>query len=223
MDFLERLFGKTPGVSGQRGFRHDEKEEEAVMKIIAGLGNPGTKYAGSRHNIGFAVTEALAERHNIRLTDGKFRGRYGTGIIGGVKVMIVQPQTFMNASGECVGPLASYFHVEPEDVLVIYDDVALDTGRLRIRKSGSAGGHNGMKSLISHLGSQDFPRVRVGVGKKPEQMDLADHVLGHFAAEDLPVIRQAVAEAADAVEAILSDGIDIAMNRFNVKHEAVQE
>ena len=217
MGFFERLFGKTPGVSRQRGFRHEE--EETVMKIIAGLGNPGTKYAGSRHNIGFAVTEELAERHGIRLTDGKFRGRYGTGIIGGVKVMIVQPMTFMNESGACIGPLASYFNAEPEDVLVVYDDVALDTGRLRIRKSGSAGGHNGMKSIISHLGSQDFPRVRVGVGKKPEQMDLADHVLGHFPKEELPVIREAVKEAADAVEAILADGIDIAMNKFNVKHE----
>ena len=219
MGILEKIFGRTPGVDRQWGFRHDTEEEETKVKIIAGLGNPGMKYAGTRHNIGFAVIEELAERHGIRLTDGKFRGRIGTGIIGGTKVLLVQPQTFMNNSGECIGPLCGYYRTEPEDLLVVYDDVALDTGRIRIRKSGSAGGHNGMKSILSHLGTQSFPRLRIGVGKKPAQMDLADHVLGHFSREDLTAVRKAVGEAADAVEMVLAEGIDIAMNRYNVNRE----
>ena len=217
MGLFEKLFGKPPGVGRQRGFRHEEDEEEGIMKVIAGLGNPGAKYAGTRHNIGFSVMEELAERHGIRLTAGKYRGRDGSGFIGGVKVLLVQPQTFMNESGACVGPLLNYYHLTAEDLIVVCDDIALDTGRIRIRKSGSAGGHNGMKSIISHVGTQDFVRVRVGAGKAPEQGDVVNHVLGHFAAEELPVMREAVKHAADAVEVMLSDGVDTAMNRFNVK------
>lgn len=193
------------------------------MKIIAGLGNPGTKYAGSRHNMGYAVVDVLAERHGIRVNTTRQRGLVGTGIIGGQKVLLVKPLTFMNLSGECVRPIADYYKIAPEDILVIYDDIALDVGQIRVRAKGSAGGHNGMKSLIQHLGSQDFPRVRVGVGAKPPQTDLADYVLGHFPAEELKTVRDGIQEAADAVELILESGLDASMNHYNARKATVKD
>ncbi|MBO6164662.1 MAG: aminoacyl-tRNA hydrolase [Lachnospiraceae bacterium] len=193
------------------------------MKMIVGLGNPGDKYAGSRHNMGFRVIDILAERHGIRVNTGKQRGLMGSGVIGGQKVLLVKPLTYMNNSGECVRPAADYYKLAPEDILVIYDDIALPVGQLRLRKAGSAGGHNGMKSLIAHLGSQDFPRVRVGVGAKPSQMDLADYVLGHFPADELKTVRESLESAADAVESILADGVDIAMNKYNIKPSGPKE
>ena len=185
------------------------------MKMIVGLGNPGDKYAGSRHNVGWSTIDVLADRHGIRMSAGKMKGLAGSGIISGEKVLLVKPTTYMNNSGECVRPLADYYKVAVEDIIVIYDDIALDVGQLRVRAKGSAGGHNGMKSLIQHLGSQDFPRVRIGVGAKPEKMDLADHVLGHFPKEELPVIRESLDLAADAAEMLISDGIDKTMNKYN--------
>ncbi len=185
------------------------------MKIIAGLGNPALKYGGTRHNVGFGVIDELSDRWNIRVTDSRLRGLSGNGIIAGEKVILVKPMTFMNLSGECIRPFMDYYKLSPEDLIVCYDDISLDVGMIRVRAKGSAGGHNGMKSIIQHLGTIDYPRVRIGIGAKPPQMDLADYVLGHFPADELPVIRDSIKEAADAVEVILEEGMQPAMNRFN--------
>ena len=212
--FRNRMAGKMPEGLPEDGNEEPEKDGER-MKIIIGLGNPGTRYAGSRHNTGFRVITELSDRHGIRVNTSRQKGLCGNGIIGGQKVMLVMPQTYMNNSGECAGPIVDYFNIPLEDVLVIYDDIALDVGQIRVRGKGSAGGHNGMKSLIAHLGSGDFPRVRVGIGAKPPQMDLADYVLGHFPEEELTLIRKSVKAAADAAETWVSDGIEAAMNRYN--------
>ena len=185
------------------------------MKIIAGLGNPAAKYEGTRHNTGFAVIDQLAEKYSIRVNTNRQRGLCGAGIIGGEKVLLVKPLTFMNLSGECIRPLMDYYKLEPSELLVIYDDISLEIGQIRIRAKGSAGGHNGMKSIIGHLGTQEFPRIKVGVGGKPEQMDLADYVLGHFSREEQAAIKESVKLAAEASEFILTDGVKEAMNRFN--------
>lgn len=185
------------------------------MIIIAGLGNPGDKYAGTRHNMGFGVIDELAERHRISMNSVKLKGLVGSGIIGGQKVLLVKPQTYMNCSGECVRPLADYYKVPVEDIIIIYDDISLDVGQIRVRGKGSAGGHNGMKSLIQHLGSSDFPRIRVGVGDKPAQMDLADYVLGRFPKEELEDVRLSLKTGADAVESMIENGVDATMNKYN--------
>ncbi len=212
--FRNRLAETLPEDLPEGGNEGQEKDGEK-MKIIIGLGNPGTRYAGSRHNAGFRAITELSDRHGIRVNINRQKGLCGSGVINGQKVMLVMPQTYMNNSGECVGPIVDYFHVPLEDVLVIYDDIALDVGQIRVRGKGSAGGHNGMKSLIAHLGSGDFPRVRIGIGAKPPQMDLADYVLGHFPEEELTVIRKSVKAAADAAETWISDGIEAAMNHYN--------
>lgn len=193
------------------------------MFLIAGLGNPERKYDGSRHNVGFAVMDELEARFRIPIQGREHKGLTGKGIIGGEKVILVKPQTYMNASGDCVGELASYYKIPPEQVLVIYDDINLDVGQLRIRMKGSAGGHNGMKSIIARLGSENFPRIRVGVGAKPAQMDLVDHVLGHFQGQDKIWIQDGVMDAAAAVELLLSQGIAAAMNRFNQARQPERE
>ena len=185
------------------------------MKIIVGLGNPTSKYEGTRHNIGFAVIDALAAKYNIRVNTNKHKALVGSGIIGGEKVILAKPQTYMNLSGESVRPLVDFYKVDPEDLLIIYDDISLDPGNIRARASGSAGGHNGMKSLILHLGTDLFPRLRLGVGEKPAKMDLADYVLGHFSAEEKPLMADGVKLAVEAVEVFVSDGIKEAMNRYN--------
>lgn len=193
------------------------------MKIIVGLGNPSMKYAGTRHNIGFGVIDELSDRWNIRIADSKMKGLCGGGIIAGEKVILVKPMTFMNLSGECVRPFVDYYKVAPEDVIVCYDDISLDVGMIRVRGKGSAGGHNGMKNIILHLGTEGFPRVRVGIGAKPEYMDLVDYVLGRFPTDELPTIREAIEDAADAVELWIEEGLQPAMNRFNkVKKPAEQ-
>lgn len=185
------------------------------MKIIVGLGNPGAKYAGTRHNIGFSVIDELAEKYNISLGDKKHKAIFGKGVIEGEKTILAMPQTFMNLSGESVRELIDYYKCDPSDLIVIYDDIDLDVGKLRIREKGSAGGHNGMKNIIMHLGSQDFIRIRVGVGAKPKNMDLADYVLSRFGKDDLPFIRESCTKACDAVALIVSDGVAAAMNRYN--------
>ncbi|WP_434310750.1 aminoacyl-tRNA hydrolase [Hominifimenecus sp. rT4P-3] len=185
------------------------------MKLIVGLGNPAAKYEGTRHNIGFSVIDRLAEAHGIRVNTNRQKGLCGTGILAGEKVMLVKPLTFMNLSGECIRPLMDYYKLEPSELLVIYDDISLEPGQIRIRAKGSAGGHNGIKSILAHLGTQEFPRIKVGVGGKPEQMDLADYVLGHFNREEQAAMAEAVKLAAEAAEVILTDGIKEAMNRFN--------
>ncbi|MCD8077669.1 MAG: aminoacyl-tRNA hydrolase [Lachnospiraceae bacterium] len=193
------------------------------MKIIVGLGNPTDRYAGTRHNMGFGVADELAERHQIRMSPGRHRALCGTGVIEGEKVLLVKPLTYMNASGESVRPIVDYYKAEVGDVIIVYDDISLDVGQIRVRGKGSAGGHNGMKSVIAHLGSSDFPRVRVGVGAKPPQMDLADYVLSHFPKEELPTVRESLRTAADAVEMILSDGVERTMNRYNAYTRKLSE
>jgi len=186
------------------------------MKVIAGLGNPGTKYAGTRHNIGFDTVTALADKYSIKLKDKKFNGLIGEGFIEGEKVMLVQPQTYMNLSGECVGLIAGFYKLDAEDIIVICDDINLDTGRLRIRAKGSSGGHNGLKNIIAHLGTEAFPRIRIGVGEKTEGWDLADYVLARFSGEDEATMRKAIKNAVGAVETWISYDIGKAMNLYNV-------
>ena len=193
------------------------------MIIIAGLGNPGREYSGSRHNAGFASLDALAEKLGIRIEEKKFKGLCGKGMIGGDKVLLLKPQTYMNASGESVREAADFYKVDPEDILVIFDDISLEPGNLRIRAKGSAGGHNGIKSIIAHLGSQNFPRIKVGVGDKPKDMDLAAHVLGHFSREDAAIMQEAYQEAAEAAVMLLSEGIEPAMNRYNARKKTAEE
>ncbi len=187
------------------------------MFIIAGLGNPGFKYAGTRHNVGFGAIDVLAERYRIGVDTKKHKALIGKGVIEGQRVVLVKPQTYMNLSGESIQAAAAYYKLLPEEILVIYDDINLDVGRLRIREKGSAGGHNGMKSIISCLGSDLFPRIRIGVGDKPSRMDLADYVLGRFPAEELAGVREAIDQAAQAAALIVNGQMSEAMNQFNGK------
>ena len=185
------------------------------MKIIAGLGNPTKQYEGTRHNVGFSVIYRLADKYNIKMNIARHKALIGTGVIAGEKVMLVMPQTYMNLSGEAVGEIMRYYKAEPSDLIITYDDIDLDVGKLRIRAKGSAGGHNGMKSIIAHVGSEEFDRVRVGIGHKPPEFDLADYVLSRFGKDELPLIRDAVDKAADAVEVIIRSGVEAAMNMYN--------
>lgn len=187
------------------------------MVIIAGLGNPEKKYDKTRHNIGFRLLDTLADRHHIDVAEKKHKGLIGKGVIAGEKVILVKPQTYMNLSGECIREVADYYKVAPEDILVLFDDIDLAPGTIRIRKKGSAGGHNGIKSIIAHLNSDNFPRLKFGVGDRPRDIDLADHVLGRFSRAEEEIVGVRVNMACDAVETILSEGIEEAMNRFNAK------
>lgn len=188
------------------------------MFIIVGLGNPTAEYEGTRHNVGFDVIDAIADKYNISVTERKHRALCGKGIIAGQKVILAKPQTYMNLSGESVRSLLDYYKVDEEsELLVIYDDISLDVGQLRIRKKGSAGGHNGIKNIISHLGTNVFQRIKVGVGEKPKHYDLADYVLGHFSKEEKELMREGYQNAIQAVELILQDEMDAAMNQFNKK------
>lgn len=188
------------------------------MFIIAGLGNPTLQYRGTRHNVGFDVIDTLADKYNIAVETRKSRALIGKGIIAGQKVLLVKPQTYMNLSGESIGELVSYYKVDEEqELLVIYDDVSLDVGQLRIRRKGSAGGHNGIKDIIRHLGTDVFPRIKIGVGEKPKGYDLADYVLGHFSREEREMMEEGYQKAAEAVEMILVGELDEAMNVFNRK------
>ena len=184
--------------------------------LVVGLGNPGEKYENTRHNVGFLTVDELAERARVPVQKLKHRALTNTLEVGGVKVLLMKPVTYMNLSGEAVRPAADFYKIPPDHVLVISDDTALAVGRLRIRRGGSAGGHNGLKSIIQHLGTDQFPRIRVGVGEKPHpDYDLADWVLGRFTGEDKKAMDAAVKRAADAVECLLAEGPDRAMNRFN--------
>ena len=184
--------------------------------LVVGLGNPGEKYENTRHNVGFLTVDELAERARVPVQKLKHRALTNTLEVGGVKVLLMKPVTYMNLSGEAVGEAARFYKLPPERVLVISDDVSLPLGKLRIRKGGSAGGHNGLKSIIQHLGTDQFPRIKVGVGQKPHpEYDMADWVLSKFAGEDLKTITEAIRKAADAVECLIQEGPDKAMNRFN--------
>jgi PTH1 family peptidyl-tRNA hydrolase len=183
--------------------------------LIVGLGNPGGEYRGTRHNVGFDAIDLLAERHRIDARHFDKRALVGYGQIGEVAVVLAKPQTFMNLSGESVAPLMRMLELRPQDVIVVVDEMDLPLGRIRIRKEGSAGGHNGLKSLIQHLGTQEFPRVRIGVGRPPQGADTVEHVLSRFGRDEIEPIRTAIARAADAAESIAEEGLDAAMNRFN--------
>lgn len=188
------------------------------MYIIAGLGNPTKQYENTRHNAGFCVIDYLSETYQIPVKQAGYKALYGSGYIEGQKVLLLKPQTFMNLSGESIRAAMDFYKIDPEEeLIVVYDDISLDPGQLRVRGKGSAGGHNGIKNIILHTGGQKFPRVRVGVGQKPEGYDLADYVLGHFSKEDQKLMDEAFQEAGKAVAAIVTEGIDAAMNKFNGK------
>ena len=192
------------------------KRPGPVEWLVVGLGNPGPKYEWTRHNMGFLVIDELAEREKIPVQKLKYRALTNTAVIGGRSVLLMKPTTYMNLSGESVGEAARFYKIPPERVLVISDDVALPQGKLRVRRSGSAGGHNGLKNIISHLGSDQFPRIKVGVGGKPHpDHDMADWVLGKFTGQDRKVMEEAIARAADAVTLFLEQGPYQAMAKFN--------
>lgn len=188
------------------------------MYIIVGLGNPTKEYDKTRHNIGFMLIDELADRFDIHVTTIQHKALVGKGIINGQKVLLAKPQTYMNLSGEAVKELVDYYKVDPEsELIIISDDIDLPPGYIRVRPKGSAGGHNGLKNIIALTGTQEFNRVRIGVGKKPPKMDLADYVLGHFKEEDKEPMKNGINDAIDAIEMILEDKIDEAMNKHNKK------
>ena len=188
------------------------------MFIIAGLGNPDRQYEGTRHNAGFDVIDRIAEKYNIAVDTKKHRAYIGKGIIDGQKVILAKPQTYMNLSGESIRSLVDYYNIDEEnELLVVYDDISLDVGQLRIRAKGSAGGHNGIKNIIAHLGTQVFPRIKVGVGEKPKGYDLADYVLGHFSKAERERMEEGYDHAVRAAEMIVSGQLSEAMNEFNRK------
>lgn len=190
------------------------------MYLIAGLGNPTKEYDKTRHNAGFSVIDVLADRYQIDVSEKKHKALCGRGVIEGQKVLLLKPQTFMNLSGESIRAAADYYKIAPEEMVVIYDDISLEPGQLRIRLKGSAGGHNGIKNIIANLGTQDFPRIKVGVGAKPPRMDLADYVLSRFGAGEQKLMDEAFGEAAEAAVMMMTDGAERAMNHFNAKKKA---
>ena len=190
------------------------------MYIIVGLGNPKKEYDNTRHNIGFDVIDALADMGRIGMTEKKHKAIIGKGIIGGRKVILAKPQTYMNLSGESVRELMDYYKIdETMELIVISDDISLDVGQLRIRKKGSAGGHNGLKNIILHLGHDNFQRIKMGVGEKPKNYDLADYVLGHFSKEERVIMNDSISDACKAIEMMINDDTDGAMNLFNKKNK----
>lgn len=190
------------------------------MYLIAGLGNPTKEYDKTRHNVGFSVIDILADQYRIDVSEKKHKALCGRGVIEGQKVILVKPQTFMNLSGESLREVSDYYKIEPQDMIVIYDDISLDPGQLRIRLKGSAGGHNGIKNIIAQLGTQEFPRIKVGVGAKPPRMDLADYVLSRFSPEEQKQMDEAFREAAEAAVSMMTDGAERAMNHYNTKKKA---
>lgn len=210
MRWLDILFRKRKQKS--------EGEETGKVYIIVGLGNPKREYENTRHNIGFMAIDALAEKYNISVMDCKHKALLGKGIINGTKVVLVKPLTYMNLSGEAVRAVIDYYKADAEsELIVIYDDVSLDVGQLRIRKKGSAGGHNGIKNIIAQLGHDTFMRIKIGVGEKPKGYDLVDYVLGHFGKDELAVIKDSLEKVDGAVRLMLVGEVDRAMNDYNKK------
>ena len=188
------------------------------MFIIVGLGNPGKEYNNTRHNIGFAAIDLIAGRENIDVSEKKHKALIGKGLTGGQKVILAKPQTYMNLSGESVRQLIDYYKIdEKAELIVISDDISLDVGQIRIRKKGSAGGHNGLKNIIANLGHDTFVRIKIGVGDKPKNYDLVDYVLGHFGKEDQELMEGACGRVYEAVKMIIAEDVDAAMNAFNQK------
>lgn len=186
------------------------------MFVIVGLGNPGGKYDHTRHNAGFDVIDMLAKEYDIKLKWARFHGLYGKGVIEGQKVILLKPQTYMNNSGECIQPLCHHYKIDTtSELIVVSDDISMDVGRLRTRKSGSAGGHNGLKSIISRLGHDNFIRIKVGVGDKKAGADLADHVLSRITGPDAQKLKEAQEKAVKAAICIMLEGADVAINKYN--------
>ena len=197
-----------------------EKSGGAVDWLIVGLGNPGQKYEHTRHNMGFLTVDLLAEQLNVKLNKVKFKSAYNIVRFGGQKCLVMKPQTYMNLSGESIRSLVEYYKIDPEEeLLVIYDDISLEVGQLRIRRKGSAGGHNGIKNIIAMTGTQNFMRIKVGVGEKPKGWDLADYVLGHFSTEDRAKVEEAIGHAMDATVLMMQGEVDKAMNDYNSKNK----
>lgn len=185
------------------------------MQVIAGLGNPEKRYDGTRHNTGFSVVDLIADEYGIGWDKSKWKGLVGKGVIHGEKVLLVKPLTYMNLSGDCIQPLMAYYKLQPSDLILVYDDIDLQPGKIRVRPGGSAGGHNGMKSVIARLGTQEFRRVRVGVGSKPAGWDLADWVLARFPAPDEALMKESRKRAAEAAVALLDSDTETVMNHYN--------
>ncbi len=185
------------------------------MKLVVGLGNPGSKYEDTKHNAGFRVIDLLAKRHGFKIKKIKFKSLYEKTSIGSEQVVFLKPQTYMNNSGIAVREASDFFKIKPEDIIVIYDDIDISFGTIRVKKFGSSGSHNGMKSIIYHLTNDRFPRVRVSIGKKPDYMDLANYVLSTFTDSESKIFEKEIEVAADAVETMLEFGVDEAMNRYN--------
>ena len=192
------------------------------MYIIAGLGNPGKKYENTRHNLGFITLDQVAEKCNIKVEKIKFKSLVGEGIYEGKKIVLIKPQTYMNNSGEAIREAMSFYKEDIENLLVIYDDIDLPTGTVRIRSAGSSGTHNGMRSVIYHLNDDGFPRIRIGIGRD-SNIDLVNYVTGGFTQAEVEPLREACLRARDAALCYVSDGIDIAMNRYNIRHSEPKE
>lgn len=185
------------------------------MYLIVGLGNPESEYANTRHNMGFDTINEIAKKNNITVTKNKFKGLYETGIIEGKKVILLKPQTYMNLSGESIKEIVDFYNIKPEEIIVIYDDIDIEKGKIKIRKKGGPGSHNGMKSVIQELNSTEFGRIRVGIGKPQFKNDMINYVIGSIPKEEQEILQQGVKKAVEAIEEILKNGIDIAMNKFN--------
>jgi PTH1 family peptidyl-tRNA hydrolase len=210
MDFVRRLIGLPTKQRTLEDIRMGESEKT----LVVGLGNPGRKHQGNRHNVGFMVVDALASAHGITFGRSQKKAAIGTGDVAGRSVIIVKPQTYMNRSGDAVGPLANFYKIPPDCVLVTYDDLDLPLGTLRLREGGGSGGHNGMRSIIYHLGN-DFPRVRIGIGRPAGRMDPADFVLQNFSEGERTIVSDVLGVAVSAIETFLHDGIEEAMTRYN--------
>ena len=190
------------------------------MYIIVGLGNPGDKYEKTRHNVGFNVIDLLAKEYLIDVSKIKHKALIGEGRVGTEKVILVKPMTYMNLSGDSVAEIVNFYKLDPEsEMIVIFDDISLAPGNIRVRKKGSAGGHNGIKSIIARCGTQNFMRIKVGVGEKPQGWDLADHVLGRFSTEDRVLVEDAIRDACSAAVLMMQGDVDAAMNHFNAKKQ----
>lgn len=185
------------------------------MYLIVGLGNPENEYAKTRHNMGFNTINEIAKNNNIEITKTKFKGLYGSGIIQGKKIILLKPQTYMNLSGESIKEIIDFYNIELNEIIVIYDDIDIEKGTIKIRKKGGPGAHNGMKSIVENLKTSEFARVRVGIGQPEFKNDMINYVIGKVPEEEQEILQQGVKKAALAIEEIIKNGIDIAMNKFN--------
>ncbi len=215
---MQRIIRRLIALFSSQKRQKSYGKEDKIMYVIAGLGNPDKKYEKTRHNVGFDVIDVIAKKYNVELTEKKHRALSGSGYIAGQKVLLVKPQTYMNLSGESIASILNFYKLDAEtDLLVIFDDISLAPGRIRVRGRGSAGGHNGIKNIIAMTGTQEFARIKVGVGEKPQGRDLADYVLSRFSKDERAMVEDAFVDAADAAELIAAGDLDGAMNRFNGK------